>query len=431
MINLRKIKYNLILGVLIGFVLAQLVIFEGYAILSLKENGVGIISINLQNQDIVYFKILAIILFLATIVIFNTKRFRKINFDKISIYLILVVLISIITAIEGTILLSTIVIRIFPNIMNYLGVNDFFSINMAYLFFFIVIAIFLITYVLLVNRKVKYIKFLTNEVKIIKEEGFGKTIKVKGDDELAELCMSINDMSLELGEKIENEKKIEKNKNELITNISHDLKTPLTSIVGYLELLNNKEVDENIRDEYISIVYNKSLRLKSLVNELFEYTKLASNDIKLEKNIVNIAMLLNQAVGESIIRFSEKNMEVILDNPYNEVLCSIDAVNILRVFENLINNAEKYSDPYSKFKVSLKTIDKKILISFINECENIEEEDLERLFERFYREDKSRNKDGTGLGLAIVKRIIDLHEGNITAEKIGKDIKFDIILKEV
>ncbi|MFU7515831.1 sensor histidine kinase [Clostridium sp. HCS.1] len=431
MINLRKIKYNLILGVLIGFVLAQLVIFEGYAILSLKENRVGIISINLQNQDIVYFKILAIILFLATIVIFNTKRFRKINFDKISIYLILVVLISIITAIEGTILLSTIVIRIFPNIMNYLGVNDFFSINMAYLFFFIVIAIFLITYVLLVNRKVKYIKFLTNEVKIIKEEGFGKTIKVKGDDELAELCMSINDMSLELGEKIENEKKIEKNKNELITNISHDLKTPLTSIVGYLELLNNKEVDENIRDEYISIVYNKSLRLKSLVNELFEYTKLASNDIKLEKNIVNIAMLLNQAVGESIIRFSEKNMEVILDNPYNEVLCSIDAVNILRVFENLINNAEKYSDPYSKFKVSLKTIDKKILISFINECENIEEEDLERLFERFYREDKSRNKDGTGLGLAIVKRIIDLHEGNITAEKIGKDIKFDIILKEV
>lgn len=431
MINLRKIKYNLILGVLIGFVLAQLVIFEGYAILSLKENRAGIISIDLQNQDIVYFKILAIILFLATIVIFNTKRFRKINFDKISIYLILVVLISIITAIEGTILLSTIVIRIFPNIMNYLEVNDFFSINMAYLFFFIVIAIFLITYVLLVNRKVKYIKFLTNEVKIIKEEGFGKTIKVKGDDELAELCMSINDMSLELGEKIENEKKIEKNKNELITNISHDLKTPLTSIVGYLELLNNKEVDENIRDEYISIVYNKSLRLKSLVNELFEYTKLASNDIKLEKNIVNIAMLLNQAVGESIIRFSEKNMEVILDNPYNEVLCSIDAVNILRVFENLINNAEKYSDPYSKFKVSLKTIDKKILISFINECENIEEEDLERLFERFYREDKSRNKDGTGLGLAIVKRIIDLHEGNITAEKIGKDIKFDIILKEV
>ncbi|MCF0148253.1 MAG: HAMP domain-containing histidine kinase [Clostridium sp.] len=424
MIDLRKNKYNLILGVIIGFLLAQLVILEGYAILITKEN-IGVLT---REENVI--KILAAIVFLLTILIFNTKRFRNINFDKISIYLTLVVIISIVVTIEGIIFLSIITVRIFPDIYNYILENEFFSINLAYLVFALGVSIFLITYTLLVNRKVKYIKFLTKEVKIIKEEGFGKTIKVKGGDELSELCKSINDMSQELGKKIENEKRIENNKNELITNISHDLKTPLTSIVGYLELLNNKQVDDNLRDEYISIAYNKSLRLKSLVNELFQYTKLTSNDIKLERNRINISMLLNQAVGESIINFSEKNIDVILDNPYNEAFCNIDSVQILRVFENLINNAEKYSDPYSKFKVSLKIKDKKILISFTNKCESISEEYLDRIFERFYREDKSRNKEGTGLGLAIVKRIIDLHEGNITVEKIDNDIKFNVILKE-
>lgn len=425
MINLRKIKYNLILGILFGIIISQMIMVEGYAILVVKQQNTGVININDT-----YLKVFAIVIFIITVLVFNTKPFRKINFEKLSIYLILVVLISIITTIEGVLFISAIGMKIFPQIGKYLGVDYFFSINLFYLISFIGISIFLIVFLFLVNRKVKYIKFLTKEVKRIKNEGFGKTIKVKGGDELADLCKSINSMSLELGEKIENEKRIEKNKNELITNISHDLKTPLTSIVGYLELLNNKDMDENLRDEYITIAYNKSLRLKSLVNELFEYTKLASNDIKLEKNIVNIAMLLNQAVGESIISFSEKNIEVILDNPYNEVLCNVEAVQILRVFENLISNAEKYSDSNSKFKVSLKTIDKKVLISFVNKCENIEEKELNRLFERFYREDKSRNKEGTGLGLAIVKRIIELHEGNITVQKVGNDIKFDIILKE-
>ena len=430
MMNLKKFKYNLILGALLGLILAQLVIFEGYAILVSKQESNGIISEDLSNEGIGYFKILAIIIFLLTIAIFNTKKIRKINFDKISIYLILVVLISLIVAIEGTITISIIGLKIYPDIQNYLGIDYFFSMHLFYLVCFIGVSIFLITFVLLVNRKVKYIKFLTKEVKVIKNEGFGKTIKVRGGDELAELCKSINNMSLELGEKIENEKRLENNKNELITNISHDLKTPLTSIIGYLELLNDKDIDEKVRDEYISIAYNKSLRLKSLVNELFEYTKLASNDIKLEKNRINISILLNQAVGESIINFSEKNIDVVLDNQYNEAYCNIDAVQIIRVFENLIKNAEKYSDPYSKFKVSLKIINKKIIISFINKCEKLEEEDLNRFFERFYRQDKSRNKEGTGLGLAIVKRIIDLHEGDIIAKKIGDNIKFEVILNE-
>lgn len=430
MIKIKKIKYNLILGVLIGLILAQMVMVEGYAILVEKQQNSGIININLDNINDEYFKIFALIIFIATILVFNTKPFRRINFEKLSIYLVLVVLISIITAIEGVLIISAIAFKIFPQVEKYLGVNYFFSINLFYLVCFIGVSLFLITFVFLVNRKVKYIKFLTKEVKMIKDKGFGRKIRVKGEDELADLCKSINNMSLELGEKIENEKRIENNKNELITNISHDLKTPLTSIVGYLDLLNNTDLDEKLREEYIAIAYNKSLRLKSLVNELFEYTKLASRDIKLEKNRVNIAMLLNQVVGESIINFIEKDIDVVLDNKYEEAFCNIDSAQILRVFENLIRNAEKYSDSNSQFKVELKVIDSKVIISFINKCENLKEKDLYRFFERFYREDKSRNKEGAGLGLAIVKRIIDLHEGDITVEKIGDNIKFDIILKE-
>lgn len=430
MIYLRKNKYNLILGAIIGLVLAQFVIVEGNAILIQKLQIHEVMDSELGNKLIRYINIFAIIIFLLSIVTFNTKKLRKINFDKISIFLILVVLISLFVAFEGTIFLCQIIIKIIPNLQYYIVDNYFISVNMIYIILFVGISIFLITFISLVNRKVKYIRFLTIEVKKIKKEGFGKTIEVKGGDELADLCKSINDMSLELGARIQREKKIEDNKHELITNISHDLKTPLTSIVGYLELLSRENIDEETRDEYIKIAYNKSLRLKSLVNELFEYTKLTGNDMKLEENRINISMLLNQAVGESIINFSKRNIEVELNNSYNELFCNIDPLQMLRVFENLIRNAEKYADSDSKFIVSVNVIDDNVEISFINKCAGLVEDDIEKFFERFYRQDKSRNKEGTGLGLAIVQRIIELHHGSITAEKIDENIKFNIILQK-
>lgn len=326
--------------------------------------------------------------------------------------------------------ICSIVLRIYPHFINWLNTNDFILVNVVFLIILGSIALFLITFIFLVNRKVSYIKFITKEVKIIKNEGFGKIIKIKGGDELADLCKSINDMSVELGKKIKYEKEIEKNKNELIANTSHDLKTPLTSIVGYLELLNTPKINEEYKQEYAKIAYRKSLVLSELVNELFEYTKLTSNDFKLKKDKVNISMLLNQVVGENIINFIEKDIEVVLDNPYNTVYCNIDAIQILRVFENLLKNVEKYADLNSKFLVSLKIRDKSVRISFTNKCESMREEDLKYLFERFYRKDKSRNEEGSGLGLAIVKRIIELHDGIIKAEKINDNIRFNIILEQ-
>lgn len=432
MIKLNKLKkYNIILGVLIGFILAQIVISEGYAIIRSMMQNNELIDDNLLAGYGTYIKIAAFIVFIGTISIFNTKKFKKINLDKLGVYLLLVFLASIIASIEGIIILGRILFYLFPNFVFSISDNYFLSVNMAFIAVIISFTIFLTTFVLLVNRKVKYIKHLTREVKVIKEEGFGKTIKVVGGDELAELCTSINDMSVELGRKIENEKKIENNKNELITNISHDLKTPLTSIIGYLDILNHKELSKEDKQEYIKIAYNKSLRLKSLVNELFEYTKLAGNDIKLEKEKVNLSLLLNQAVGESIINFDDKNIDVVLDNPYNEICCNMDSTQMLRVFENLIKNAEKYSDNDSVFKVSVKVNLEDVLISFTNKCEELKGENVENLFEKFYRKDKSRSKEGSGLGLPITKRIVELHDGAIWAENNDDNITFNIRLKKV
>ncbi|WP_283624669.1 HAMP domain-containing sensor histidine kinase [Clostridium butyricum] len=432
MIKFRKVKkYNLIFGVIIGFVLAQMVLAEGYAILAAKQQSGEIFDVNLIAGVNNPLKMLALVVFIITVIIFNTKIFGKINLNKIGLYLILVVLVSIIVAIQVTFMFCRTIFLLYPNFEYKISNNYFFSINIFYIVAFIGIATFLITFTLLVNIKVNYIKYLTKEVKIIKNEGFGKVIKVKGGDELAELCGSINDMSLELGEKIANEKKIENNKNELITNISHDLKTPLTSIIGYLELLNSTEISEREKDEYIQIAYNKSLRLKELVNELFEYTKLASNELILKKDRVNISVVLSQAVGESIINFSDKNIDVVLDNPYDELFCNVDSAQILRVFENLIKNAEKYSDINSVFKVVVRLDKEQIVISFRNKCTEIKEEDLENIFEKFYRKDKSRSNEGSGLGLPIAKRIIELYGGNILAEKINEDIKFNIYLESI
>ncbi|EDT73522.1 HAMP domain-containing sensor histidine kinase [Clostridium butyricum] len=432
MIKLIKVKkYNLIFGVIIGFVLAQMVLAEGYAILAAKQQSGEIFDVNLLAGVNNPLKMLALVVFIITIIILNTKIFGKINLNKIGLYLILVVLVSIIVAIQVTFMFCRIIFLLYPNFEYKISNNYFFSINIFYIVAFIGIATFLITFTLLVNIKVNYIKYLTKEVKIIKNEGFGKVIKVKGGDELAELCGSINDMSLELGEKIANEKNIENNKNELITNISHDLKTPLTSIIGYLELLNSTEISERKKDEYIQIAYNKSLRLKELVNELFEYTKLASNELILKKDRINISVVLSQALGESIINFSDKNIDVVLDNPYDELFCNVDSAQILRVFENLIKNAEKYSDINSVFKVVVRLEKEQIVISFRNKCTEINEEDLENIFEKFYRKNKSRSNEGSGLGLPIAKRIIELYGGNILAEKINEDIKFNIYLESI
>lgn len=290
---------------------------------------------------------------------------------------------------------------------------------------FITVISFVLIFLLLVNRRLKYFKYIIKSVKKIDSLEFLSNLEEEGNDEFTELAKSINIMNARLQARLKKEKEIEDSKYELITSVSHDLKTPLTSIIGYLELINNHRYeDENSRDEYISIVYHKSIRLKELVNELFEYTKLTSNDVKLELHRFNVSALINQLVGESIIDFNDKEIEVVLENPYKELYANIDVKLISRVFENLIKNAEKYSDSHSTFKIIVDSSEEYIIVHFINKCKGIKEIDVNKIFERFYRLDNARSSEseGSGLGLTISKKIIELHQGDLDAEKDGENL---------
>ncbi|NFO14074.1 HAMP domain-containing histidine kinase [Clostridium botulinum] len=428
MIDFKKVRINLIWGIIIGFFLYQVIVAEGYAILVSRQeiNNWDHLSI----EGIAGFRILAFIVFIATIAIFNTKKFRKINLNKISIYLILVVIIAVVVAIQAILIIISIVFKRYPNIQEYIGKDYFISINAFYIISFLGIAIFLITFVSLVNRKVKYIKFLTKEVKVIKDEGFGKTIKVKGKDELSELCQSINDMSLELRKKIDNEKIIEKNKNELITSVSHDLRTPLTSIIGYVDLLKKNEFNDKEKfDNYIEVIDERTKSLNRLINELFEYTKLTSHDIKLNYSRLEIVSLIEQMVGEYTPIFNKENLEVVKDITDKDIFINADIEKIVRVLENLLTNAIKYSVKNSKVLIKLFEENDYVVVSVSNKAKDITEDDLKNIFERFYKVDKSRKEqDSTGLGLSIVKRIVELHNGEIDVNLNEDIIEFKISL---
>lgn len=429
MIKFKGIGINLILGVLMGILFATMIMVEGYVILASREMANGLVY-EIAAKDLSIFKIIAVLVFMVTIILFNTRKIKSMNLNKIGIYLILSVIGALIAAIEFIALGMTCVVKFMPDVTSYVTENYLLAMNMIYIVVLLGIAVFLLVFTLFVNKKVKYIKFLSSEVKVIKDEDFGKTIEVRGQDELAELCSSINNMSLELREKIDNEKKIEQNKNELITNVSHDLRTPLTSILGYVDLLKQNGFEDKEKFvEYISIIDERSKSLNTLINELFEYTKLNSHDIKLNYSTVEICSLVEQLSGEYSLIFKKEGLELISEIPEEDIFVDIDIQMIVRALENLLINAKKYSVRNSQVLVNLLQESNDIVISVENKVENISQDDLDNLFERFYKVDKARKTgDSTGLGLSIVKRVVELHKGLVKAELINGVIKFKIIL---
>lgn len=423
MIKLKKIKVNTILGVIVGFFLATLVVNEGYAIMFVSDNGISYKGAKAAE-------ILGVIIFIITNIFFQSKKIKKQITNKISVYLILSVVASIVVSMQIIMIPSLIMLKIDPNIGESIANNYFLSVNFSYMMLLIGIVSFLGVFIALVNKKVKYIKFLTTKVKEIKEEGFGKTIEVKGEDEISELCISINEMSVELREKIDKEKSIEKNKNELITNVSHDLRTPLTSMIGYIDLIKKNGFNDKEKfDEYINVIDERTRSLNKLINELFEYTKLNSHDIKLNYSDVEIGSLLEQIVGEYTPILKKEGLSVSKEICNEDIYLSLDIEKMVRVLENLLTNARKYSVPNTTIKINLFKYENDVVISIANITSNLEIDDLDNLFERFYKADKSRkDQESTGLGLSIVKRIVELHGGKVTAKLNNNEIEFIIRL---
>ncbi|OPJ65589.1 HAMP domain-containing sensor histidine kinase [Clostridium chromiireducens] len=270
----------------------------------------------------------------------------------------------------------------------------------------------------LTNRKVKYIKTIAKGATEFSSGNLDYRINKKGMDELGFLAESMNNMAEKLKENIEKERAQEKFRTELITNVSHDLRTPLTSLIAYLQLVENEKTTEDNRKKYISISIEKAYKLKQLIDDLFEYSKLECDGIALEKNEANVIEILEQSIGELFIEAQKRNMNFKKEFENNKVILSVDSSKLGRVFENLLSNAVKYGVEGTEVYVNLKKNDEYVTITFENEITEEISEDTLMLFDRFYRGDKSRNSkaSGSGLGLAISKSIIELHDGEIWAE---------------
>ena len=295
-----------------------------------------------------------------------------------------------------------------------------------------ILVTFLLSFYFITNKKMRYIELVSNGLLEISKGNLDYRIKKQGEDELASLADNINTMAEELKNKIDSERRAEKTKSELITNVSHDLRTPLTSIKGYLGLIKEKKyVEEEQLEQYVNIAYSKSEKLELLINDLFEYTKLTSNGINLDKQRIALNGLLEQLIDE-LIPISEENNVTIVEEFINEkVTVNIDPNKTVRVFENLLMNAIRYSLKPGEIKVALSKEDNFALVSVQNRCDTLSEQDLKKIFDRFYRVEKSRSSDtgGSGLGLAIAKNIVELQGGSIEAKYSEGYISFNVKFK--
>lgn len=293
-------------------------------------------------------------------------------------------------------------------------------------YFILGIGIFILMFLTLTYGRVKYIDRLSKGIIEISKGNLDYTVEVKGKDELTVLGKNINYMGQQLKSTKEKEELAEKNKDMLIANVSHDLRTPLTSIVGYVKLLKQKNVDKELATKYIDIIDDKSHRLEELINDLFEYTKLTACSIELKKVEVSLNEFIRQVVEGVMPICSQNDLEVVLTEPEEELYVNIDPDKMVRVFENIIINAVRYSNKPGSIKVEVVKSDKGALVSVENEGESIRKEELPKVFDRFYRADEARNSQtgGVGLGLAIAKSIMELHGGSIWAESDGNKVIF-------
>lgn len=222
----------------------------------------------------------------------------------------------------------------------------------------------------------------------------------------------------------------EQRKNDLVVYLAHDLKTPLTSVIGYLTLLRDEgQISEELRQKYLSISLDKAERLEDLINEFFEITRFNLSDITLQYSRVNLTRLLQQLVFEFAPMLAEKQLHCTLDAP-PELLLRGDADKLQRVLDNLLRNAVFYSYPGTDIRILVTQTEDAASIRFCNKGDTIPPEKLDRVFEQFYRLDTARssNSGGAGLGLAIARHLVTLHHGSITAHSAEEEIEFTVAL---
>ncbi|XTR36503.1 sensor histidine kinase [Paraclostridium tenue] len=286
-------------------------------------------------------------------------------------------------------------------------------------------------YILITYKKSKNIVSLIESVEIMANGNLEHVIDVNDSGNIKRLADNINNIVSQLRNITIEERMAQQTKTDLITNVSHDLRTPLTSIIGYLSLIeDDKYKDEVQLRYYTSIAYEKSNTLKILIDDLFDLTKMQNNTMKLNKVKINLVELIGQIVSHFEYQFKEAHMEGILNFSEDKCIIEADPIKLVRAFENLITNAMKYGKDGYYIDIVTEKKGEMAIVKVINYGEPIPVLDLPHIFDRFYRVEKSRNRDdgGSGLGLAITKNIIEIHGGEISVTSDSNETVFEVKL---
>lgn len=283
----------------------------------------------------------------------------------------------------------------------------------------------------LIFRKFKQLaNYLEQLAKASKELVTQDDSLIQLPEELTEIEQYMNEMKRSSLRNAMAAREAEQRKNDLVVYLAHDLKTPLTSVIGYLSLLHDeKQISEEVRDKYLNVALDRAERLEQLINEFFEITRFNLTHQPLEYQHVNFSRMMEQIVYEFVVLFDKKQLSYSLQMDEGiELFCDVNKIE--RVIDNLIRNAINYSFPETCIEIKAKREEDHVNILIRNHGITIPEEKLQRIFEEFFRLDSSRTSStgGSGLGLAIAKQIVEQHRGTINAYSKDEIIEFRVML---
>lgn len=293
------------------------------------------------------------------------------------------------------------------------------------------ICFFIIYFLLFIKRIVKDMTYISDRIIDIADGKSDEKIIIERQDEIGEIAGRINEMTEQINQLITSERDALQSNKDLIACVAHDLRTPITSVKGYLDLaLDTKHYDLEQRQKYVRIAQTKANRLEYLIHDLFNYTKLTSGEITLHRSKIDLVQLVEQMMEEFYPLFQEEELECTTKYNISYLEMNMDGELIARAVQNLLSNAIKYGKYGKHVYVELECLEQEVQIRVTNYGLVIPEESIKHLFDKFYRVERSRNvkTGGTGLGLNIAQEIVHLHGGRIQVTSGASGTCFTIAL---
>ena len=287
-----------------------------------------------------------------------------------------------------------------------IGKREMIFVDSAIIAVFCMLIVGSITFLVIADVIVKPIVRLNRATNELSKGNYRVRVNYTGNDEIARLNRSFNQMAQQLA-------KQEETRQQFISDVSHEFQTPLTAIQGFATILKNENLTEEQRKKYADIIVFHSKRLSTLSKNMLQLTVLDGEDVKLEASEFSLIEQLNRVIETQDNLALSKNIEIEFHPPKNDILIVGDESRLEQVWINLVNNAIKYTNDNGVVTIQVKKLSKAVEVKIQDTGVGMSKEAISHIFERFYRQDKSRSVEGNGLGLSIVKRIVDLHQGTI------------------